>query len=410
MNKQKPICFVIMGFGNKSDPSTGKTYDLNQTYKNIIRPAVKKAGYECVRADEIKDSGLIDKSMYALLMQADLVIADITTYNPNAIYELGIRHAVRPFSTIILKEKEGKIPFDLDHNRMFMYSHLGEDIGADEAKRCQKELVVLIEHISKTKAIDSPLYEFINDIKPPKLPKKEYLLIIEELAQQEKHIFAIVEKAKSSMTNSDFTDASKYWEKANKLVPNEPYFIQQWALCKYKSQEPSEQTALIDALRIIEELEPDGQTNDPETLGITGAIYKQLWKINKDLEALERAIEYYGKCFKIREDYYTGENYALCLNLKAKSIEDKEEEIYCNVEARKVREVIIENLNEIVESEDFNTRLDKKWILATLSHCYFATKEDKEAKKYQKLFLNENIQNWEKETFNKNKELLKELL
>jgi tetratricopeptide (TPR) repeat protein len=410
MSKQKPICFVIMGFGKKSDPSTGKTYDLNQTYKNIIRPAVKKAGYECVRADEIKDSGLIDKSMYALLMQADLVIADITTYNPNAIYELGIRHAVRPFSTIILKEKEGKIPFDLDHNRMFMYSHLGEDIGADEAKRCQRELVVLIEQIAKTKAIDSPLYEFINDIKPPKLPKKEYLLIIEELAQQEKHIFAIVEKAKSSMDKSDFIDASKYWDKANKLVPNEPYFIQQWALCKYKSKDPSEQTALIDALKIIEELEPDGQTNDPETLGITGAIYKQLWKLNNDLEALERAIEYYGKCFKIREDYYTGENYALCLNLKAKSIKDSDEIIYCNVEARKVRKMIIENLNNIVEFEEFDMRLDKKWILATLSHCHLANKENKLAKKYQNLFLKEDLQDWEKETFNNNKELLKELI
>ncbi|MDB4609366.1 hypothetical protein OAF23_07030 [Flavobacteriaceae bacterium] len=111
MNKQKPICFVIMGFGKKSDPESGKTFDLNKTYKNIIRPAVIEAGFECIRADEIKDSGLIDKSMYALLMQAELVIADITTYNPNAIYELGIRHAVRPFSTIILKEKDGKIPF-----------------------------------------------------------------------------------------------------------------------------------------------------------------------------------------------------------------------------------------------------------------------------------------------------------
>lgn len=410
MSKQKPICFVIMGFGKKSDPSTGKTYDLNQTYKNIIRPAVKKAGYECVRADEIKDSGLIDKSMYALLMQADLVIADITTYNPNAIYELGIRHAVRPFSTIIIKEKEGKIPFDLDHNRMFMYSHLGEDIGADEAKRCQKELVILIDKISKSKAIDSPLYEFINDINPPKLPKKEYLLIIEELAEQEKHIFAIVEKATSSMEKSDFKDASKYWEKANNLVPNEPYFIQQWTLCKYKSKDPSEQTALIDALNIIEELEPDGPTNDPETLGITGAIYKQLWKLNKDLEALERAIEYYGKCFKIREDYYTGENYALCLNLKAKSIKDNDEIIYCNVEAKKVRKVIIENLNDIVEFDDFDSRLDKKWILATLSHCYLANDEEKMAMKYQRLFLKEDLHDWEKETFNKNKELLKELI
>ena len=44
--------------------------------------------------------------MYGLLLSADLVIADISTYNPNAIYELGVRHGVKPYHTIILKEKE----------------------------------------------------------------------------------------------------------------------------------------------------------------------------------------------------------------------------------------------------------------------------------------------------------------
>jgi tetratricopeptide (TPR) repeat protein len=410
MRKQKPICFVIMGFGKKTDPSNGITYDLNKTYSNIIRPSVIEAGFECVRADEIKDSGLIDKSMYALLMQADLVVADITTYNPNAIYELGIRHAVRPYSTIILKEKNGQIPFDLDHNRMFMYSHLGVDIGVDEAKRCKQELIILIKNISKTKNTDSPLYEFIKDINPPKLPKKEYLSIINELAEQEKYIFAIVEKAKEAMNESDFITASKYWEKANTLVSNEPYFIQQRALCVYKSKEPSENTALIDALKIIEELEPDGSTNDPETLGITGAIYKQLWQLNQDMESLERAIEYYGKCFKIRNDYYTGENYALCLNLKASVEKDENEKIYAQVLAKKVRTKIIKTLSDIVAFDDFEKRVDKMWILATLSHCYYAVGEDQLHKDFEKKFLNEDIKDWEKDTYLNNKKLLTKII
>ncbi len=58
---------------------------MDKTYLNIIKPAVEKSDLECIRGDEIQDSGLIDKNMYALLLQADLVIADITTYNPNAI-------------------------------------------------------------------------------------------------------------------------------------------------------------------------------------------------------------------------------------------------------------------------------------------------------------------------------------
>jgi hypothetical protein len=43
------ICFVIMGYGKKTDPTLGKTYDLDATYHRIIKPAVVKAGYTCIR-------------------------------------------------------------------------------------------------------------------------------------------------------------------------------------------------------------------------------------------------------------------------------------------------------------------------------------------------------------------------
>ena len=64
----KKICFVIMGFGKKTDYPSGRTLDLDKTYKNLIKPAVEASGFQCIRADEIQDSGLIDKSMYALLI------------------------------------------------------------------------------------------------------------------------------------------------------------------------------------------------------------------------------------------------------------------------------------------------------------------------------------------------------
>ena len=102
----KKVCFVVMGFGKKKDPDTNRTIDLDATYKRIIRPAVEASGCKCIRADEIVEAGIIDRSMYALLYYADVVIADISTFNPNAIYELGVRHTLRPYSTIIIKEDE----------------------------------------------------------------------------------------------------------------------------------------------------------------------------------------------------------------------------------------------------------------------------------------------------------------
>ncbi|UPT69907.1 MAG: DUF4071 domain-containing protein [Flavobacterium sp. JAD_PAG50586_2] len=391
----KKICFVIMGFGKKTDFSTGNTFDLNQTYKNIIQPAVVKSGYQCVRADEIQDSGLIDRSMYALLIQADLVIADISTYNPNAIYELGVRHAVKPYSTIILKENGmGKIPFDLDHTRMFTYFHLGDDIGTDEARRCVEDLSNLIVAVTDKSLIDSPLYEYIGNVTPPILPKEEYEKIIGDLADKEKHIFAIVDEAERCMDKSDFEVAYKHWEKAQNLIPNEIYFIQQAALAKYKSKLPSSNVALTDALAIILPLYP---TNDPETLGITGAIYKNLYQNNNDVEYLNRAIENYGKGFKISENYYTGENYALCLNLKVPIEDNSNEKIYLKVEANKTRKKIIEILEEVITFEEFEQRNDKKWIFATLAHCYH-TLEDEKSKQFEAKFLEIAVE-WEAETY-----------
>lgn len=403
------LCFVIMGFGKKTDLSTGKTLDLDKTYKNIIKPAVEKVGLQCVRADEIQDSGLIDKSMYALLMHADLVVADISTYNPNAIYELGIRHAVRPYSTIIIKEQEGTIPFDLDHTRIFHYAHLGDDIGVDEANRCKETLSDMIASIIKNKIVDSPLYDYIKDIEPPKLTQKEYQRIIGDLSHREENIFTISERAKHCMEDSDFIEASELWGKAESLVPNEAYFTQQHALAKYKSKNPTEISSLSDALRIIEKLDPDGETNDPETLGLTGAIYKRMWHATHDIEYLKRAIHYYGKGFQIRRDYYNGENYALCLNLAASIEIDPEEKTFYKISAKKARQVILEILEYLSEEKAAYESVNK-WPYATLANCYFGLGDADNGIKYEKVYLNLASLDWEKETYFENKEILTKLI
>ncbi|EGW52884.1 TRAFs-binding domain-containing protein [endosymbiont of Tevnia jerichonana] len=388
------------GIWKKTDIYSGETYDLDKTYLNIIKPAVEESGLDCVRGDEIQDSGLIDKNMYALLLQAELVIADITTYNPNAIYELGVRHAARPFSTIIIKETHDSIPFDLNHNKIFHYEHMGDDIGATEAQRCVKDLKLLIESVVNNEETDSPFFQYISSIKPYVLPREEFNYIIQELADKEKHIFAIVEKAKNEMASSNFIEAKKFWLKALNKVENEPYFIQQYALSTYKSKEPSERTALQDALNIIFKLEPDS-TNDPETLGLTGAIYKRLWLLDKDVEYLNRAIDYYRKGFQINNDYYTGENYALCLDFKALSESNDDEKIYYKVEAKKTREKIIFLIEEMLEQDNFEQRNDLKWIYATYSICLLAL--GKEREEYEKLFYSKLEADWERETYESSK-------
>ena len=59
----KKRCFVIMGFGEKTDFQQQKTFDLDKTYRIIIKKAVEEAGLECIRADDVIHSGVIDKPM-----------------------------------------------------------------------------------------------------------------------------------------------------------------------------------------------------------------------------------------------------------------------------------------------------------------------------------------------------------
>lgn len=408
------VCFVIMGFGVKTDYSTGNTMDLDQTYKYIIKPVAEECGYRCVRADEIKHSSIIDRSMYGLLLSADLVIADISTYNPNAIYELGVRHGVKPYHTIILKEKEGNMPFDLSHTNMLNYSYgcREENLSIKESDRCKTELKQIILSIQNNNITDSPFYEYIKSVEPPKMSEDELNMIITSMAEEDDVLFAIVEKAKSLRKNGKFSQAASYWKSASEKMPSEPYYIQQLALCTYKSQQPSKMLALNNALIEINKLlsKEDSIKNDPETLGIAGAIYKNMYLEIKDIAMLDKAIEYYGKGFNIRKDYYNGENYALCLNIKASQEDDVDEKIYSNVQAKKVRKEIIEILTKTLTAEEIKCRDDKKWIYATMANCYYAIGNKEEGSIYEQKFKDCYDEEWELETYTKSKKILLEII
>src|SRR4051812_32123263 len=158
-------CFVAMGFGEKTAFYGGKkkqrTFNLGKTYENIIKPAVLGVGFECVRADEILHSTLIDKPMYEQLLQADIVIADLSTSNANAIYELGVRHALRPHTTIVIAEDKFAFPFDLNHVSITTYEHLGKEIGFREVMRMRGEIGKKIAAIIDKGETDSPVFLFL---------------------------------------------------------------------------------------------------------------------------------------------------------------------------------------------------------------------------------------------------------
>ena len=267
-------CFVVMGFGKKTDFETGRVLDLDQSYNNLIKPAVEAAGLKCIRADEIVHSGLIDVPMYELLLKADVVVADLSTSNRNAVYELGVRHALRPYTTVIIAEEQMmKSPFfDLNHIVIRQYRHLGEDIGVSEAKRFTNELTKAIQEITaiepKLRA-DSPVYKFIDRLTPPSVAEevKQAVAAVAESTLKSQLSEPLETPAVSAPAHSelmarvDEAQRNGDWLKAKMLLEEiremrkaktvgeggdeqtlkleDPYILQRLALATYKSKYPS---------------------------------------------------------------------------------------------------------------------------------------------------------------------------
>jgi hypothetical protein len=411
------VCFVVMGFGRKTDYESGRELDLDATYEAIIKPAVLAQGFRCVRADEVMHSGVIDKPMYEMLLRADLVIADISTANVNAVYELGVRHALKPYSTIIMREQAGRMYFDLNHNRMFTYEHLGKDIGAREAQRAQAELRKLIVAVTKAPCTpDSPVYTFLNFLQGPQLTDSQVDVLLDRAERKENELADWIRQGQAASKASNhkaaieaFTRAKEIKDLARKdraaeaIDPSEDaYILQQLALATYKADEKNE-AALLSARDIVNLLQP-GNSNDPETLGIAGAISKRLWLARAQRADLDAAIRFYGRGFEVRRDYYNGENLATCLDLRAAVQTDADEAKFDRMSARKTRRAVIELLEPIAaDPEKLQQRSDRMWILASLANCHYAVRETPLGRQSEDRFRAEDPAAWQLATFEQGK-------
>ncbi|MFF0952168.1 TRAFs-binding domain-containing protein [Rhizobium leguminosarum] len=394
----RPVCFVVMGFGKKTDYESGRTLDLDATFDAIIKPAAERAGLRPIRAVDIKGSGVIDVSMYDLLLRADVVVADISTGNVNAVYELGVRHALRPNTTVIIKEDQGKLHFDLNHINTFHYKHLGEDIGSREAVRAADALAELIVTAMSSSTPDSPVYTFLPTLQRPRLSDERYAELLDEAEENHEVLSAVLRAGRDAFDRSDMQAAAVAFARACELKPDEASFRQQYALATYKTKLPTEVEALQRALEIIEHLQPE-ESNDPETLGITGAIYKRLWFLQENPLHLNRALRFYGRGFEVRRDYYNGENLATCFDLRAKKQTDPDEQLFDRMSATKTRITLVEILSAMIADPSFHERSDRKWVFATLANTMFALDRRAEASVYETQFRSLEPAGWEISTF-----------
>jgi len=154
-----PLCFVLMPFGRKPGAG-GAIIDFDAVYRDFIAPAIRDAGLDPLRADEEQAGGMIHKPMYERLILCDYAVADLTTANANVFYELGLRHGIKPSSTVMVFSAGSALPFDVMPLRGLPYALGPEGAPSNTATDCAALTKLLVA--ARDGIPDSPVFQMVD--------------------------------------------------------------------------------------------------------------------------------------------------------------------------------------------------------------------------------------------------------
>lgn len=306
-------CFVIMGYGIKNN------LNLDLTYEKIIKPCIvenklvpfplyKESSHNAFRCDEISGTSSIDYKFVTCLNGADIVIADISTMNVNAIYELGARHALKPRSTILLcakeREKEFKF-FDITYVPIIFYEHDGTFLCEETICKTRKNLNNVLDFSIKdsTNLPDNPIYRALNEN-----------ILYGNVKISDNSIYEMYKKGRSYLDDNNFDDA---YVVLNELYDNDPSEenLLLLMLAKYKIAEKKNSCKeLIECINLIKENIDIEKSTSERLFGRLAAICLRIYNICNDENYYYYALEYYrrGANFS-KKNLYCPRNYCALL-------------------------------------------------------------------------------------------------
>jgi hypothetical protein len=212
--------FIIRPFGKKKD-SSGKEVDFDHIHEFLIGPALELAGLGGGTTGEIIDAGNIREDMFALILEADLVVCDVTFHNANVFYELGIRHAFRKKRTLLIKGRPTAdgTPFDLLTDRYLPYE-------VDNPAAARDDLVEMINASLKSeRETDSPIFQMLPNLS--EADWSEVLSVPLDFREEVDRAQAAKSKGWLRLIASEVRNRRFQWE-GLKLVGNAQWKLKDW--------------------------------------------------------------------------------------------------------------------------------------------------------------------------------------
>jgi hypothetical protein len=169
-------CFIICPIGEENTEARMRS---DKVLKHIISPAAKEHDLLPVRSDQIAVPGMITTHIIRQIINAKMVVADLTDHNPNVFYELALRHAFRKPVIQIIEEGQ-KIPFDVYGTRVIKYT-----LDLDGASIAKEAVINQITNaLSNSEEIDSPvsIAAKLEDLTKSSTP--EYQVLMQSILSQ----------------------------------------------------------------------------------------------------------------------------------------------------------------------------------------------------------------------------------
>jgi len=382
---QRPLCFVLMPFGRKP-AVVGALIDFDSVYRELISPAIEEAGLEPLRADEEMTGGIIHKPMFERLILCEFAVADLTTANANVFYELGVRHAVRPWSTLLLFAAGGtQLPFDVAPLRAIPYQlgAQGTPVDPSPIKAAIKQRLVE----ARTAGTDSPIFQLVEGF--PDIQRLKTDVFRDRVAYSQ--------RIKERLATARRQGREAMIDLVARMTPPLAATVmvqEQLALALNRAGRGE------DAERVLTDLiEKRGPSS--ETCGILGRVYKDRWEAAakagdrpRARGFLEKAIDAYRRGFETDwRDAYPGVNAVTLMEL--------------NEPPDPRREQLIPVVRYAVDRRIAAGKPDY-WDYATRLELAVLAEDDDEAGRALGDALAASRELWERETTSRNLRLIRE--